>query len=67
MSALTMPFPHPHTGFHREYPWQEARPSEHSHRHGNEPEKIALPSIRQVIVSPAGGMDSTNEHSPGLP
>jgi hypothetical protein len=48
MSTLAMPLPHPHTGFHREFSWQEARPSGPSYRPVNEPDKIALPSIRQV-------------------
>ncbi|KAI1854718.1 hypothetical protein JX266_000836 [Neoarthrinium moseri] len=49
MSTLTMPFPNPHTGFHREFAWQEPRPSEPMHRPRHEPEKVALPSIRQAI------------------
>lgn len=48
MSLLTMPLPNPHTGFHREFAWQDARSYEPAHRPRNEPEKIALPSIRQV-------------------
>lgn len=49
MSTLTMPIPHHHTGFHREFSWQEARPTDYS-RPRHEPEKIALPSIRQVGI-----------------
>ncbi|KAF7514747.1 hypothetical protein G7054_g15038 [Neopestalotiopsis clavispora] len=48
MSTLTMPIPHHHTGFHREFSWQEARPTDYS-RPRHEPEKIALPSIRQAF------------------
>ncbi|ORY69852.1 homeobox domain-containing protein [Pseudomassariella vexata] len=45
-----MPAPHhAHPGFHREFAWQAARPSDPLHRPRNEPEKIALPSIRQAF------------------
>lgn len=49
MSTLTMPAPHHHAGFHREFAWQEPRPTELPQRSRHEVEKIALPSIRQAF------------------
>ncbi|KAK8113672.1 uncharacterized protein PG998_001838 [Apiospora kogelbergensis] len=49
MSTLTMPAPHQHTGFHREFAWQETRSTEPVHQSRNNMEKIALPSIRQAF------------------
>ncbi|KAI0024837.1 hypothetical protein F4780DRAFT_479367 [Xylariomycetidae sp. FL0641] len=49
MSTLTMPSPHHHhLGFHREFAGLGARP-EPSYRPYNDPERIALPSIRQAF------------------
>ncbi|KAK6081976.1 homeobox domain-containing protein [Seiridium cupressi] len=66
MSTLTMPFPHHHTGFHREFSWQEPRPSEFS-RPRNEPEKIALPSIRQASKPLFFSTDRQTNMSAGFP
>ncbi|KAK8082503.1 hypothetical protein PG996_001284 [Apiospora saccharicola] len=49
MSTLTMPAPQQHTGFHREFAWQETRSSEPVHQSRNNMKKIALPSIRQAF------------------
>lgn len=48
MSMLAMA-PAPHLPFKRDFPWDDERPSAFgSSRPRSEPERIALPSIRQV-------------------
>lgn len=46
-----MATPSSHSAFKREYTWGEARPVEYSSQPPVEPERIALPSIRQVLES----------------
>ena len=50
MSMLAMVTPSPHAPFRREYSWDESRSADMaSSRPRTEPERIALPSIRQVF------------------
>jgi hypothetical protein len=53
MSMLTMAAPSHHAAFKRDYPWDGSRPSEYSSRPRTGPERVALPSIRQVLEDSA--------------
>lgn len=66
MSTLAMPAPYPHTGFHREFAWQqEARPTESLHRQRIDAERVALPSIRQAF--PELQLRIQQDGTPGTP
>ncbi|ROT35924.1 hypothetical protein SODALDRAFT_54431 [Sodiomyces alkalinus F11] len=49
MSMLAMTGPSPHSGFTREFLWDGGRSTEHGPQPRAEPERVALPSIRQAF------------------
>ncbi|KAJ2893137.1 homeobox domain-containing protein [Zalerion maritima] len=74
MSIVAMAAPSPHAAFRGEFVWDErSRPIEYSSpssRPRTEPERIALPSIRQVLEStrlPPLGPPTTNPGSQAIP